>query len=102
MPRYNVLAVVTQEGSNYQQPSSLLTRQGHHVKLRSSLQMQQITVISRLALPFWYRLTRIVPEKGPLSVCVCACRRAEAGDWLRADQSAAVNFQRRHRNWRFV
>ena len=20
---------------------------------------------------FWYRLTRVVPEKGPLNVCVC-------------------------------
>ena len=25
----------------------------------------------RLVLPFWYRLTRVVPEKGPLNVCVC-------------------------------
>ena len=24
----------------------------------------------RLVLPFWYRLTRVVPEKGPLNVCV--------------------------------
>ena len=22
---------------------------------------------------FWYRLTRVVPEKGPLNVCVCVC-----------------------------
>ena len=29
------------------------------------------SVKSRLVLPFWYRLTRIVPEKGPLNVCVC-------------------------------
>ena len=25
---------------------------------------------SRLVLPFWYRLTRVVPEKGPLNGCV--------------------------------
>ena len=25
----------------------------------------------RLVLPFWYRLTRVVPEKGPLNRCVC-------------------------------
>jgi len=25
---------------------------------------------SRLVLPFWYRLTRVVPEKGPLNRCV--------------------------------
>ena len=29
------------------------------------------SVKSRLALPFWYRLTWVVPEKGPLNVCVC-------------------------------
>ena len=27
-------------------------------------------VKSRLVLPFWYWLTRVVPEKGPLNVCV--------------------------------
>ena len=25
----------------------------------------------RLVLPFWYRLTRLVPDKGPLKTCVC-------------------------------
>ena len=29
------------------------------------------SVKSRLVLLFWYRLTRVVPEKGPLNVCVC-------------------------------
>ena len=29
------------------------------------------SVKSRLVLPFWYQLTRVVPEKGPLNVCVC-------------------------------
>ena len=24
-------------------------------------------------LPFWYRLTRVVPEKRPLNGCVCVC-----------------------------
>jgi len=28
---------------------------------------------SRLVLPFWYWLTQVVPDKGPLKVCVCAC-----------------------------
>ena len=27
----------------------------------------------RLVLPFWYQLTRVVPDKGPLNVCVCVC-----------------------------
>jgi len=30
-------------------------------------------VKSRLVLPFWNRLTRVVPDKGPLNVCVCVC-----------------------------
>ena len=34
------------------------------------------TVKSRLVLPFWYQLTWVVPEKGPLNVCVCVCVRA--------------------------
>ena len=28
---------------------------------------------SRLVLPFWYRLTRVIPKKGPLNGCVCVC-----------------------------
>ena len=28
------------------------------------------SVKSRLVLPFWYRLTRVVPDKGPLDGCV--------------------------------
>ena len=30
-----------------------------------------VSVKSRLVLPFWYRLTWVDPEKGPLNVCVC-------------------------------
>ena len=29
------------------------------------------SVKSRLVLPFWYQLTWVVPEKGPLNGCVC-------------------------------
>ena len=29
------------------------------------------SVKSRLVLPFWYRLTRVVLDKGPLNWCVC-------------------------------
>ena len=32
------------------------------------------SVKSRLVLPFWYRLTRVVPEKGPLNARVCVCK----------------------------
>jgi len=31
------------------------------------------SVKSRLVLSFWYRLTRVVPNKGPLNGCVCVC-----------------------------
>ena len=31
------------------------------------------SVKSRLILPFWYRLIRVVLDKGPLNVCVCLC-----------------------------
>ena len=31
------------------------------------------SVKSRLVLPFWYQLTRVVPDKGPLNVCACVC-----------------------------
>ena len=30
-----------------------------------------VSLKSRLVLPFWYQLTQIVPEKGPLNGCVC-------------------------------
>jgi len=30
-----------------------------------------VSVKSRLVLPFWYWLTQVVPEKGPLNECVC-------------------------------
>ena len=36
------------------------------------------SVKSRLVLPFWYRPTRVVPEKGPLNGCVCVCTPAKA------------------------
>jgi len=34
------------------------------------------SVKSRLVLPFWYQLTWVVLEKGPLNVCARACVRA--------------------------
>ena len=37
---------------------------------------------SRLVLPFWYRLTWVVPETGPLNGCVCVfCRKFVALFW---------------------
>jgi len=31
------------------------------------------SVKSRMVLPFWYRLTQVVPDEGPLNGCVCKC-----------------------------
>ena len=31
------------------------------------------SVKSRLVIPLYYRLTQVVPEKGPLTGCVCVC-----------------------------
>ena len=33
------------------------------------------SVKSRLVSPFWYRLTLVVLDKGPLNGCVCVCAR---------------------------
>ena len=27
----------------------------------------------QIGFTFWYRLTQVVPEKGPLNGCVCVC-----------------------------
>ena len=27
----------------------------------------------QIGFSFWYRLTRVVPDKGPLNGCVCVC-----------------------------
>ena len=52
------------------------------LELGADLHMAQLTPLpltiscfskSRLVLPFWYRLTQVVPEKGPLNGCVCVC-----------------------------
>ena len=32
-----------------------------------------VSLKSRLVLPFWYWLTRVVPDKWPLNGCVCVC-----------------------------
>ena len=40
------------------------------------------SVKSRLVLPFWYRLTRVVPEKGPLNGCMYVCL-GQVSKWVR-------------------
>jgi len=41
-----------------------------HIAQLMPLPLTVSSVKSRLVLPFWYRLTRVVPEKGPLNGCV--------------------------------
>ena len=44
----------------------------HTAQLMPLHSLSLASVKSRLVLPFWYPLTRVVPEKGPLNGCVCA------------------------------
>jgi len=32
-----------------------------------------VSCFSKIQIGFWYRLTRVVPEKGPLNGCLCVC-----------------------------
>ena len=50
-------------------PRQITTPTPHHSIFSSFTGWMQ----SRLVLPFWYRLTRVVPDKGPLNGCVCVC-----------------------------
>ena len=45
----------------------------HIAQLMPLPSLSLASVKSRLVLPFWYRLTWVVPEKGPLNGCVCVC-----------------------------
>ena len=42
-----------------------------HIAQLMPLPLTVSSVKSRLVLPFWYPLTRVVPEKWPLNGCVC-------------------------------
>ena len=45
----------------------------HMAQLMPLHSLSLASVKSRLVLPFWYWLTRVVPEQGPLNGCVCVC-----------------------------
>ena len=45
----------------------------HMAQLMPLPSLSLASVKSRLVLPFWFRLTWVVPEKGPLNGCVCVC-----------------------------
>ena len=67
------------------------------------------SVKSRLVLPFWYWLTWVVPEKGPLNGCVCVCEVWQVEQNLHAknqlnrssqdDRTRFVTETDRHRHW---
>ena len=44
-----------------------------HLHMAQLMPLSLASVKSRLFSPFWYRLTRVVLEKGPLNGCVCVC-----------------------------
>ena len=89
----------------YCRPSHLLCLAGMQLMYCHSLSLASEK--SRLVLPFWYRPTRLVPDKGPLNMCVCGI---VAGDW-RFELVGAYDerpgdkhglcrtYQRVHRNW---
>jgi len=47
---------------------------GADLHMAQLMPLSLASVKSRLVLPFWYRLTRVVPDKGAVKrVCVCVC-----------------------------
>jgi len=56
------------------------------------------SVKSRLGLPFWYRPTRVVLDKGPLNgcVCVCVCVVAIRLDWLQYSIQIQYKYNTKH------
>ena len=49
-----------------------------HMAQLMPLPLSLASVKSRLVLPLWYWPTWVVPEKGPLNVCVCVCVHVRA------------------------
>ena len=47
--------------------------QGADLHMAQLMPLSLASVKSRLVLPFWYRLTWVVLDKGPLNGCVCVC-----------------------------
>jgi len=54
------------------------------------------SVKSRLVLPFWYRLARVVPDKEPLNGCVCVCVCVTVCVWPPRQISTALISSCRH------
>jgi len=54
---------------------------GTDLSMAELMPLSLASVKSRLVFPFWYRLTWVVPEKGPLNGCVCVlhikCKKSQ-------------------------
>ena len=46
---------------------------GADLHMAQRIPLSLASIKSRLVLPFWYRLTQVVKDKGPLNGCVCVC-----------------------------
>ena len=51
------------------------------------------SVKSRLVLPIWYRLTRVLPEKGPLNGCVCFSLTGSSTELEKWKQLPSMSFR---------
>ena len=51
----------------------ICVERGADLNMFQLMPLSLASVKSRLVLPFWYRLTCVVPERGLLNVCVCVC-----------------------------
>jgi len=47
--------------------------QGADLYMAQLMPLSLASVKSRLVLPIWYRLTRVVLDERPLNGCVCVC-----------------------------
>ena len=75
-PKYAFSALTLLVGQQEGHPARKKTKwwgAGMVICLERGADLHMASVKSRLVLPFWYRLTRVVPEKGPLNWCVCVC-----------------------------
>jgi len=52
------------------------------------------SVKSRLVLLFWYRLTWVVPEKGPLNGCCCCCSDGERAEHWKSRHGSISHWTR--------
>ena len=54
---------------------------GADLHMAQLMPLSLASVKSRLVFPFWYRLTWVVPDKGPLNGCVCERTQVRMSPW---------------------